>query len=663
MSSRALRKLHGKQDIDNDISSSLPQDREGSEEEGEELVIPKLTKGKKNKRAFAPVNPFELLDDEENETENQVNNETNEQVDEQNSTGNCNSTNNNNQATKKKKKKKKKKQKDGEKTANTNQEEDIEATIEEVNRILESSGAMATDQLTKSTGFTDNKALLLVEHKNLNPDNEMKRKFGSRVVQAEASRRQPRNRRQRQRMSWLTTPRENWPHPGRTGLSMTHLETANNGLQYFTYEHNHQYQQVQFQFYDAVESLNPQNIADIIRNHPFHVDGLIQLSEVFRMSEDMGTATELIERALYSCEMAFHSLFSLTTGTCRLDFRRNENRAFYLALFKHIVYVGQKGCYRTALEFCKLLLSLDPDTDPMGVLLMIDFYALRADEYGFLIRMFEEWEDHRNLSQLPNFAFSVPLAIYLNLLSKDDTDFSRADQMLQDALIMFPGMLTPLLDKCGINPDAQVTSHSFFGPNSQFNQTTALKQLIGLYVGRCHASWKQPEVMQWLERNVKEVLQRVDSNDPLVTDCDKKRKVRYQGTPRNVLRHILISEIKDAITALPPDLANTAVLSYDPVPPTDAISSYQRPERPRRAQQGNTLSLFLRSLLPNFNPDEPAPEVEGAQGGEQGNNLRQGVNALLEAMRDLLQNIQPVPAPREDDHEGEGGDRDEAEWD
>lgn len=32
------------------------------------------------------------------------------------------------------------------------------------------------------------------------------------------------------------------------------------------------------------------------------------------------------ERALYSMECAFHPLFSLTSGTCRLDYRRPENR-------------------------------------------------------------------------------------------------------------------------------------------------------------------------------------------------------------------------------------------------------------------------------------------------------------------------------------------------
>ena len=35
---------------------------------------------------------------------------------------------------------------------------------------------------------------------------------------------------------------------------------SKNGYQYFAFEHNHQYQKIQFQFYDAVESLDPQQI-------------------------------------------------------------------------------------------------------------------------------------------------------------------------------------------------------------------------------------------------------------------------------------------------------------------------------------------------------------------------------------------------------------------
>lgn len=649
MSSRALRKLHGNQDLD--IIKNGQNTDEEEEEEHESLVTCK----KKNRK---PINPFLLLGEEEDEHHSEENNEEDAVAPDQTSKPEVQEGATN----KKKKKKKRKKKKSAEKEVD-NEDDEIEASIKEVNRILENSGHGAESLIMRVDTVNDSqKALLMVEHKNLNPDNELKRIFGSRVVQAESSRRRQRNMPMRRRTSWLATPKDTWPHIGKTGLTMSLKETQGN-VNYFVFEHNHQYQQVQFKFYDAVESLNPQNIMDIIRTYPYHVDALIQMSEVFRMSEDMQTAADLIERALFSFEMSFHSLFSLTTGNCRLDFKLAENRPFYLGLFKHLVNVGQRGCYRTALEFCKLLLSFDPDNDPMCVLLMIDFYALRASEYAFLIRMFQEWEDHRNLSQLPNFAFSVPLAMFLQEEKNESGDTTEADEKLQQALIMFPGLLMPLLDKCSINPDSEVSSHAYFGDKMQYSQTAALKQLIGLYIGRCHACWKQPEVVQWLERNVKEVMKRVDRKDSFVEECSKKRQVRYQGTPRNILRHILISEIKDATTALPPDVANTTVLSYDPLPPLDSIAAYQRPDRQRTPQEGNTLALFLRSLLPNFNPNDPPARNEGAVGGEEGNNLRQGVNVLMEAMRDLLANIRPIDPPVENQGEEDQEEREEGEWD
>lgn len=52
--------------------------------------------------------------------------------------------------------------------------------------------------------------------------------------------------------------------------------------------------------------------------------------------------------------------------------------------------------------------------------------------------------------------------------------------------------------------------------------------------------------------NVKVVLTRVNNGDSLVTEGEEMRRVRYQGTPMAIYRHILMSEIKDATAALPP---------------------------------------------------------------------------------------------------------------
>ncbi|KFO91857.1 Transcription factor 25, partial [Buceros rhinoceros silvestris] len=411
--------------------------------------------------------------------------------------------------------------------------------------------------------------------RNLNPENELKRYFGARAVLGDQRPRQ----RQRQYIysTWLTTPKNTWPRYSRTGMAMKLLETRG-GAMHFTFEHHREYQQVQFKFLDAVESMDPNNIVLLLQMNPYHVDSLLQLSDMCRMQEDQEMARDLIERALYSLERTFHPVFSLTRGISRLDYRRP---AFFLALFKHLMFLEKRGCPRTALEFCKLILNLDPENDPLCVLLLIDFLSLRARKYSFLTCFFEEWESHRNLSQLPNFAFSVPLAYFFLSQQEECLEQERgqarekAARLIQLALVMFPSVLMPLLDRCSVQPDARVASHPFFGLNAQISQPPALNQLTSLYVGRTYSLWKDLGVMAWLETNVHEVLRMVDARDPLV----EERKTRYQSAPRNIYRHIILSEIKEATAALPLEVTSQPVMGFDPLPPLDSIISYTRPER------------------------------------------------------------------------------------
>lgn len=58
--------------------------------------------------------------------------------------------------------------------------------------------------------------------------------------------------------------------------------------------------------------------------------------------------------------------------------------------------------------------------------------------------------------------------------------------------------------------------------------------------------WKETDLLPWLRENVHTVLTRVDSKDDYVKYCDVKRSKRYQGKlPKNILRHIILSDIKD----------------------------------------------------------------------------------------------------------------------
>ncbi|ELR58742.1 Transcription factor 25 [Bos mutus] len=547
--------------------------------------------------------------------------------------------------------KKKRKQKNKKNAGETSQNglEDIDRILE---RIEDASGASRPGPPPLST----KKHVLYVEHRHLNPDTELKRYFGARAVLGEQ------RPRQRQRVypkcTWLTTPKSTWPRYTKPGLSMRLLESRK-GRSVFAFEHSEEYQQTQHKFLAAVESMEPNNIVVLLQSSPYHVDSLLQLSDACRFQEDQETARDLVERALYSMECAFHPLFSLTSGTCRLDYRRPENRSFYLALYKQMSFLEKRGCPRTALEYCKLILSLEPDEDPLCMLLLIDHLALRARSYEYLIHLFEEWEAHRNLSQLPNFAFSVPLAFLSQQADLSEQEMSSAREeacvRIQQALTMFPGVLMPLLEYCSVRPDATVATHHFFGPDAEISQPPALSQLVSLYLGRSHFLWKEPATMSWLEENVHKVLQAVDAGDPAVEACESRRKVLYQRAPRNIHRHVVLSEIKEAVAALPPDVTTQSVLGFDPLPPLDTIYSYVRPERLSPISHGNTIALFFRSLLPNYTVEGERPE----DGGPGGLHRDQGLNRLMLAVRDMMANFHfhDLEVLPEEHPEGDG------EWD
>ncbi|KAF5273306.1 hypothetical protein FQR65_LT04728 [Abscondita terminalis] len=637
MSSRVLRKLQGDNDLNEELSDLDP-----------ESDLP-VSGGARRKQLN--INRYDLLN-QQSLSESEVKEDDNETE-----VTNAHDGEDNHESFKRRKKKKKKKsgkhsnvQRSSEDNADV---DEVERSVREVNRLLGENYIPVVSSLRPEKTVQVKKSILNVQHKYLNPNNELKRIFGSKIIQSE-HKRKIRGARGHVRTTWLVSSKDSWPQAAKLGLSMSLQETKSNGVHYFSYEHSQNYRQIQMKFYEAVESLNPDNIVAIINEHRFHMDALIQLSDLCKLSEDLAMAAELVERSLYALECAFHPLFNLAQGNCRLDYRRQENRILFITLYKHLLFVAGRACYRTSLELCKLLLSLDPDDDPLAIKLVIDFYALRAKEYVWLVDFFLEWEPTKNLSQLPNFAYSIAIAYFY--LAEDDT--SKADSLLQEALLMFPGVLVQLLHKCSVPIDKKVMNHRYFGVSAQFGQSMALVQLVLLYVNRSYHVWKDNDLLPWLQRNVYKVIEIVDADPNLAKEYQLKRSKRYQGSlPRAICRHIVLSDVKGVSPVI--DDTSSPVLSFDPLPPLDSINIYEKPKKPRIANTNSSaVGIFFRSLLPTFNIDvndqlfEPGENVARAlpvNGGEDGNELRQSVASLVGAMRDLLNNIRLPDVPNEAD--------------
>lgn len=128
---------------------------------------------------------------------------------------------------------------------------------------------------------------------------------------------------------------------------------------------------------------------------------------------------------------------------------------------------------------------------------MIDFYAIKAGECKWFIDLYNYWEKNKNLSQLPNFAYSIALAHHIlstttkktesnksagdknsanesekplstSTLSLSEELSAQADKLIQYAILMFPSVILPLLDKCGVQLDARTKNHAFFNSQAQY---------------------------------------------------------------------------------------------------------------------------------------------------------------------------------------------------
>lgn len=528
----------------------------------------------------------------------------------------------------KKKKNKAKKKNNGKspatfKAAKDDDEDELERVLRELSMTPQPAASVNTTEAqiaqTLQTVYTKHYA---VDSKMLDADAEMRRLFGSRVVNAEMQHRATRGRQARNASSArrsmrkfiFVPPRDTWPPPTQSGLSMELLDTRG-GTSYFQLVHAPKYQEIQFLFYDSVDSLDPSNIMHVLNMYPYHVDSLLTLSEVCKHQGDLAMAAEFVERALFSIERGLHPLFNIATGLCRLAFSRTENRSFFLAVFRHVQYLARRACWRTALEYTKLLLSFDPGSDPLGGMQLFDFFALRAREPAAVVSLYRALRDHKKLSLLPNWCYSYALALFqLEQAASDrrkQANHTESSTALLEAMARFPSVILPLAELCAISLPSRCSRHSYLAKPSPVQGNT-LNILVTLFVERNSSLWKEPEVMEWWKPQVERLIDAVNAKDALVERNTKLCHAECPLDPLNLYRHVFVSDINKAIGELPGNVSRGSIMMHDPLPPPNSTVGYTRPVRPPRTAtatatsnssgrigaETTALEAFFRSLLP-----------------------------------------------------------------
>lgn len=365
------------------------------------------------------------------------------------------------------------------------------------------------------------------------------------------------------------------------------------------------------------------------------------MSEIAKHDRDHATSGDLLERALFSYGRAVHSTFSkkLSEGKARLSFRRPENREFWLAAWRYISNLGMRSTWRTAFEWAKLLLGLDPDKDSYCIRLVIDQLALRARQPKQLINIIGSDYLQDLWKMPPNLEMSVALAYY------QDNRQQLARSTLRSAIQEYPWVAARLCRELEIAPIPK----PIWGkePGGDYDNL-----LCELYVTKAKDIWNTPEATSLLV----EVASTCDWND-----YEPREKVQFDEL--QVARHVILVETPALISLLDRRLTAQYTLTSDPLPPPDNLPSYHlNTGEPHPAlldtatvlREYANLQSFFRALVPwlfdrnnggeAVNPDTGAPPTfEDVQRAIQESNVPNAVivanTRRLEVLRQHLEQL------------------------
>lgn len=303
---------------------------------------------------------------------------------------------------------------------------------------------------------------------------------------------------------------------------------------------------------------------------------------------------DLLERALFSFGRAVHSSFTtaVAEGKARLDFRRPENREFWLAGWRYITNLGQRGTWRTAYEWAKLLLSLDPENDPLCIALVLDQMALRAGQATHLLKLIECSFFSRRWLARANIAISNSLAEYKN------KEHSRSEHQLKRAISTYPWIFVRLFQELNI----ERIPKSIWGKSPRSRRE---KFDCEFYVHGSKDLWNTPETIAFL-------IETAESASTSILPPEDERPIT-----RDEARHVLLTGSPLLIGLLPEEFTQMSTTSSDPLPPPDNRESYRIV--PRLEGHEDDFEDFddLDDLpdLPNLQPraGEIGPEEQGSQ--------------------------------------------------
>ncbi|GAW14871.1 hypothetical protein ANO14919_042760 [Xylariales sp. No.14919] len=366
--------------------------------------------------------------------------------------------------------------------------------------------------------------------------------------------------------------KDTWPRASTEGLTMRQFKegTATNksmpGTVEFGFAHDENYNNLERQFFQLVQMFDPMQLVHFLHRHPYHISTLIQVSKVAKQDQNSALSADLCERALFTFGRVALSSFrqKMEEGKARLDFMRPENRQFWLAGYHYLKNLVMKGTYRTALEWAKLLFSMDLE-DPYGMIHFIHPMAIRAHESKWFI----DFCDSEVLDKFDTAQDYIRQTLVLARLQQKDTVGAKA--LLLEGLERLPWLYSGLYKALNLDvPKAIWGMQPRDGHEELF---------VELYIHQTKSLWDNAQATGLLKEAAREA---------------KKSDFQTFGFPpvvrRNVARFVYLDNTPSLMGHVPAGLLNTSPnWEFDPVPPLkeENIFSYDSQQQPWTQPEGH----------------------------------------------------------------------------
>ena len=324
----------------------------------------------------------------------------------------------------------------------------------------------------------------------------------------------------------------------------------------------------------------------------YHISTLLQVSEIAKQQGDHSVASDLLERTLFTFGRSVHSTFThaLSEGKARLDFRRPENREFWLAAWRYVKDLGQRGTWRTAYEWAKLILSLDPEGDPYCISKVIDQLALRGGQSNHFLGLADLPFFKDDLwASLPNIKISKSMA-HLRLKQPQ-----ACRSTLAQAVEQYPWVIASLFQELNLSN----LPRSIWGKQPRTDRETFDTEF---YVLNAKDFWSPPEAVSLLVEVAETTAPAVElkSRDERPITLDEARVTILSNNPA-------------LINLLPRDLTTRSSNSSDPLPPEDDLPSYD----PSLPTSNPTADAALEAAYADM-PSDESPDHEPDSAAPQG---------------------------------------------